>query len=98
MRAVAPGRVNLIGGHTDYSGGLVLPMAIEHATTIVGSRGGDAVRLTSADEDGEVVVPLDVHDPASTTPSWGRYVAGVVATTHPAEGFTGTVSTTVPIG
>jgi len=97
-RAVAPGRVNLIGDHTDHSGGLALPMAIDRWTTVTGRRGGQVVRLGSAELEGEAVVPLGVDDPASITPGWARYVAGVVSVLRPPEGFTGRISTTVPIG
>ena len=48
VTAVAPGRVNLIGDHTDYMGGLALPMAVQLATTVTGRRGGDHRELTSA--------------------------------------------------
>ncbi len=98
VTATGPGRVNLIGEHTDSSGGLVLPLAIDLATTITGVRGGDEVVLISPDEEHPAVVPLDVTDPASVTPGWARYVAGVVAQLRPAEGFVGEVTTTLPIG
>ena len=55
--ARAPGRVNLIGDHTDYTGGLVLPMAIDRATTIEFEPSND-VLLTSGDFDGMVQVPM----------------------------------------
>lgn len=98
VTAWAPGRVNLIGDHTDYTGGMVLPMAIDLGTTVVGETGGDLVRLTSLAEPDPAVVPLDVVDPSLVQPPWARYVAGVVAEIRPRDGFEGEVHTTLPIG
>jgi galactokinase len=96
IRVTAPGRVNLIGGHTDYTGGLVLPMAIDLATTIEGERGGDRVWLKSEDEPDVADIALTGSFPEDG--GWARYVAAVVAALHPAAGFRGTVATTIPIG
>jgi galactokinase len=100
VRAFAPGRVNLIGDHTDHTGGLVLPMAVDLGTTVAGDTGGDEVVLRSAWEGagGEPRIPLDVVDPAAVEPPWGRYVAGVVAELRPSAGLTGTVTTSLPVG
>ncbi len=98
VTAWAPGRVNLIGDHTDHTGGVVLPMAIDLGTTVTGERGGSEVVLTSPLAVEPAVVPLDVGDPAAVSPGWARYVAGVVAELRPTSGLRGAVTTTLPVG
>lgn len=105
LRAVvevfAPGRVNLIGEHTDYTGGLAMPMAIDLGITVSGQRTEDGyVHLTSDVEVGEAVVSIDVTQAilGDVVPKWSRYVAGVVHELRPAAGFSGALSTSLPVG
>ncbi|MEI7591892.1 MAG: galactokinase [Actinomycetes bacterium] len=98
VRAYAPGRVNLIGEHTDYVGGLALPMAIDLGTTVVANRCEDHVVLRSAQFPGVTDIALDISDPTTVEPSWGRYVAGVVSVLRPSRGIDGHISTTIPVG
>ena len=90
--ARAPGRVNLIGEHTDYNDGFVLPAAIERETRIaVAPRDDGLVRLTAFDLGRETVFSLaDIQRSADDT--WSTYVrgvaAGLVAAGYPVVGST----------
>lgn len=91
--------MNLIGDHTDYTGGLVFPMAIDRGTTVVFTSGGSSIRLTSDAEPEPVEFALPVHgDPATMTPRWGTYVAAMAREVGTRIGIAGTVSSTIPTG
>jgi galactokinase len=76
----APGRVNLIGEHTDYNDGLVLPCAINYRTVIAARRRDDRlVRVVAADYDDAVdEYSLDAPIARLEAPMWANYVRGVV--------------------
>lgn len=79
----APGRVNLIGEHTDYNDGFVLPFAIQHRTHVaLGRRDDGRIRVASTFDAEAVEVSLDELDalfPArrDELPEWSRYPLGV---------------------
>ncbi|MGY1602975.1 galactokinase [Geodermatophilus sp. SYSU D00815] len=75
----APGRVNVIGEHTDYNGGFVLPMALPHTTrAAVAPRTDGVVALSSVQQpDDDVAVPLAELAPGNPG-GWAGYPAGVV--------------------
>jgi galactokinase len=99
VRAIAPGRVNLIGDHTDYTGGLVFPMAINRHTVIDARFTDDSsVSLKSADEPDIAHFKLPVSDFSSLQPQWAKYIAAVAAQCKATRGISGTISTDIPIG
>jgi galactokinase len=74
----APGRVNLIGEHTDYAGGFVMPAAIDFATlAAVSPLAGNKFRIYSANFDEHVEFALDSL-PAHGTHQWSDYPVGVL--------------------
>ncbi|MFM7064346.1 MAG: galactokinase [Actinomycetes bacterium] len=98
VRATAPGRVNLIGDHTDYMGGPVLPMAVHLGTTVSGDRVAGRIDLTSNADPTPLHLDLPVADPTSVDPTWGRYVAGAARALANDVGLSGIVSSDVPVG
>ena len=99
--ARAPGRVNLIGEHTDYNLGYVLPAAISLETWIASvPRDDSRVVVSSLQEPGEYA--FDVDAPGAPEETWRDYVAGVASVLGtlgvPLRGVTAVIDSEVPVG
>jgi len=77
--AQAPGRINIIGEHTDYNDGFVLPAAIGHKMTVQARRNGtpSTVHLTARAT--QQSFSFDLRDFSPVEKGWRNYVMGVVS-------------------
>ncbi|XP_061666203.1 galactokinase isoform X8 [Syngnathoides biaculeatus] len=107
IAACAPGRVNLIGDHTDYNQGYVLPMALSLVTVVVGSAssGQEAIIVTAselADEPKKVdlSLPNEGFPSFPGLPHWANYLRGIMHHYRalPLPGFRAVVVSSVPLG
>ena len=100
--ACAPGRVNIIGEHTDYTGGFVLPAAIDREIVVaVSNNGTDTITGWSLDFQEEAVTPVGTYDPGHAA-EWFRYIMGVLDELQKSgrnvKGFDFCVTGNIPVG
>ena len=102
VTVIAPGRINLIGEHTDYNNGFVLPAAIQYAACVtISKREDNQVHLKAIDLNESLVIDaLAVLQ--KTEIQWANYIIGVIvqiAKNHPiTTGFNLEIKSNVPIG
>ena len=96
--ARSPARVNLIGDHTDYNDGFVLPMAIDRSANIAARvRLDDTIVARSAAV--EETVAFDLRELKPGGPAWGEYLKGVVGVFgYGGPGLDLLVESNVPVG
>jgi galactokinase len=97
----APGRINLIGEHTDYNEGFVMPAAIQKAAIVtIEQRTDRAIHLFAEDLQDTYILSLDTV--AKSSKDWANYIIGVVAqfqkVSNIPTGFTLRLKSDVPIG
>lgn len=97
----SPGRVNLIGEHTDYNEGFVLPAAVDKAVYVgIAAREDDQIHLYSNDFHQDHTVTLSILAPSGK--GWPNYVLGVVdqlqKNNFPVKGFNLVLGGDIPVG
>ena len=77
IRYAAPGRINLIGEHTDYNLGFALPIALPERT-VVTYVPDDSTEITVRSDQEDVDVSISLNTGPGDVPGWAGYVAGVI--------------------
>lgn len=95
----APGRVNLIGEHTDYSGGFVFPAAIDRGIWVAASVSEDGLCHLASESEGKAA-PFDLttSNPTNKAEGWSQYPAGVAWVLGAKTPIKAAVLTTLPLG
>lgn len=103
VAAVAPGRANLIGEHTDYNAGFVLPFALPYATVIVGAKSkGPMSKIVSQAFHNDVVEFTADENLSKGKPEWANYVKGSIyqylSDLPKGSAFNAAIVSNVPLG
>src|SRR5437016_630502 len=96
----APGRVNLIGEHTDYNDGFVMPVALDRCTWVAAAPRADG-KLVVRSKAFDGTVTIDLRSKAADSrvrPEWARYIVGVAETLETRGGADLMIASDVPIG
>lgn len=101
--SITPARVNIIGEHTDYNDGFVLPAAINFYTCISGTKRGDnIVKVRALDFDDQDDFELNTSDIQKSKTLWKNFIRGafqiLAKMDHPVAGCNLTISGTIPKG
>ena len=97
--AQAPGRVNLIGEHIDYSQGFVLPFAIDAVTkAAISRREDDVIRIASAQQSSQHIEVTLAQLAKKSGADWERYVLGVIWALNIDSGLDIFIDGQVPLG
>ena len=97
----APGRIEILGNHTDYNEGYILACAIDKHTVFAGTVTDEpSVTLFSEGMDSQVWFPLDddTRYPEHSPQFWANYPKGVIQQLKPPRGFTGVFTSDIPLG
>ncbi len=102
IRVIAPGRINLIGEHTDYNEGFVLPAAAEAHLSFRLKKNGTRGRVRLYSESMGETMEADLGDLRPPDKAWQQYIFGLLkelaAATDGIRGFEGEVASRLPVG
>ncbi len=102
LKIASPGRINLIGEHTDYNDGFVLPAAIDKCIYMTMSANGHDSRCTVRSKGFDSILAVDLNNLGQGTEGWHNYVLGVISEiqelTPRLKGFDCRMESKVPVG